>query len=263
MPVIPKTPEELLTMREAGRINALAHEAMREAIKPGVSTKDLDDIAAEVLRKHGATAAFLGYAPRGVPPYPATITASINNELVHGIPSADRILQEGDIISLDCGTVYKGYVGDSAITVGVGTISDEAQKLLEVTEQALYQGIAMAQAGNLTSDISKTIQQFVESQGYSVVREYTGHGVGRTMHEEPQVPNWWPTSRRLQRHWHAVKLEPGVTFALEPMVNVGKAATEVLADQWTVITKDGSLCAHFEHTLAIMPKGPPMLLTTL
>ncbi len=263
MPVIPKTPEELLTMREAGRINALAHEAMRAAVKPGVSTKDLDDIAADVLRKHGATAAFLGYAPRGVPPYPATITASINNELVHGIPSADRILQEGDIISLDCGTVYNGYVGDSAITVGVGTISDEAQKLLEVTEQALYQGIAMAQAGNLTSDISKTIQQFVENQGYSVVREYTGHGVGRTMHEEPQVPNWWPTSRRLQRHWHAVKLEPGVTFALEPMVNVGKAATEVLADQWTVVTKDRSLCAHFEHTLAIMPEGPPMLLTTL
>ncbi len=263
MPVIPKTPEELLIMREAGRINALAHAAMREAIKPGISTKDLDDIAADVLRKHGATAAFLGYAPRGVPPYPATITASINNELVHGIPSADRILQEGDIISLDCGTVYNGYVGDSAITVGVGTISDEAQKLLEVTEQALYQGIAMAQAGNLTSDISKTIQQFVENQGYSVVREYTGHGVGRTMHEEPQVPNWWPTSRRLQRHWHAVKLEPGVTFALEPMVNVGKAATEVLADQWTVVTKDRSLCAHFEHTLAIMPEGPPMLLTTL
>jgi methionyl aminopeptidase len=261
MPVIRKTPEELLIMREAGRINALALQAMREALRPGISTLELDTIAADVLRKHGATSAFLGYAPHGAPPFPATITASINNELVHGIPSKDRILQEGDIISLDCGTVYKGYVGDSAFSAGIGKISDEAQKLLDVTEQALHKGIEMAQANNLTSDISRTIQQYVESHGFSVVREYTGHGVGRTMHEEPQVPNWWPTSRRLQRHWRAVKLEPGITFALEPMVNMGQAATEVLSDRWTVVTRDGSLCAHFEHSIAIMPEGPPMLLT--
>lgn len=263
MAVVRKTPEELLIMREAGRINARALQAMREAIRPGISTKELDTIAADVLRKHGATSAFLGYAPRGLPPYPATITASVNNELVHGIPRMDRVLQEGDIVSLDCGTVYQGYIGDSAFTAGVGTIADDVQKLLDVTEQALHKGIEMAQAGNMTSAISKTIQQFVESHGFSVVREYTGHGVGRTMHEEPQVPNWWPTSQRLQRRWHATKLEPGITFALEPMVNMGQPATKVLDDQWTVVTKDGSLCAHFEHTLAIMPDGPPMLLTTL
>ncbi len=261
MSVIRKTPEELMIMREAGRINALALQAMREAVRPGITTQNLDDIAADVLRSHGATAAFLGYAPGKLPPYPATITASINKELVHGIPSPDRVLQEGDIISLDCGTIYKGYVGDSALTVGVGTISAEAQKLLDVTEQALYKGIEMALAGNLTSDISRTIQKFVESHGYSVVRDYTGHGVGRTMHEEPQVPNWWPTSRRLQRRWPSTKLEPGITFALEPMVNVGKPGTMTLEDQWTVVTEDGSLCAHFEHTIAIMPEGPPMILT--
>jgi methionyl aminopeptidase len=261
MSVIRKTPEELMIMREAGRINALALQAMREAIRPGITTKDLDEIAATVLRKHGAEAAFLGYAPGNLPPYPGTITASINDELVHGIPSQDRVLEEGDIISLDCGTIYQGFVGDSAFTAGVGTISEEAQQLLAVTEQALYKGIEMALAGNLTSDISRTIQQFVESHGYSVVREYTGHGVGRTMHEEPQVPNWWPTSRRLQRRWKSTKLEPGITFALEPMVNIGRSSTRTLDDQWTVVTEDGSLCAHFEHTIAIMPEGPPMILT--
>jgi methionyl aminopeptidase len=262
MAVIPKTPDELLIMREAGRINAQALQAMREAVAPGVSTAELDAIAADVLRKHGATAAFLGYPPGGPHPFPATITASINEELVHGIPSPDRVLQEGDIISLDCGTVYNGYVGDSAFTMGVGTISAEVQRLLDVTETALQIGIDKARAGHETRVISRAVQRYVEGQGFSVVREYTGHGVGRTMHEDPQVPNWWPSGRP-RRGWRSVKLEPGVTFALEPMVNQGQPGTQVLDDHWTVVTRDGALCAHFEHTIAIMPDGPPLILTTL
>ncbi|MBN2304717.1 MAG: type I methionyl aminopeptidase [Anaerolineae bacterium] len=262
MATIPKTPDELLIMREAGRINARAHQAMREAVQPGISTGELDRIAADVLRKHGATAAFLGYPPGGPYPFPATITASVNNELVHGIPSPDRILKEGDIISLDCGTVFNGYVGDSAFTMGVGPISDEAQRLLDVTETALKIGIDKARAGTHTRDISRTIQRYIEGQGYSVVREYTGHGVGRTMHEDPQVPNWWPPGRP-RRGWHSERLQPGVTFALEPMVNMGHPATEVLDDHWTVVTLDGALCAHFEHTIAIVPDGPPLILTAL
>lgn len=259
----PKTPEELIIMREAGRINALAHQAMREAVRPGISTKELDEIAAEVLRKHGATPAFLGYPPGSPFPFPATITASLNDELVHGIPTEDRILQDGDIISLDCGCIHKGYVADSAFTMGVGTITPEAQKLLEVTEQALYKGIDAARAGVETRDVALTVQRFVEAHGFSVVREYTGHGVGRTMHEEPQVPNWWPRGRRRMRGWQSVTLEPGITFALEPMVNAGQPETRVLADHWTVVTADGSLCAHFEHSIAITPEGPPLILTDL
>src|SRR5690606_31341975 len=184
MAPIPKTPEELIIMREAGRITALALHAMREAVQPGISTAELDAIAADVIKKHGATAAFLGYPPGSPHPFPGTATISINEELVHGIPRPDRILQEGDIVSLDCGAIYNGYVGDSALTVGVGKISPEAQRLLEITEQALQIGIDKARAGNEVSDISRAIQAFVESHGYSVVREYTGHGVGRNMHEE-------------------------------------------------------------------------------
>ena len=187
MAVTPKTPEELVIMREAGRINALALRTMRQAVRPGISTLELDAIAAEVLRQHGARPAFLGYPPGGEHPFPATITASINEELVHGIPRADRILREGDIISLDCGTIFNGFVGDSAITVGVGTISAEAQRLLEVTEQALYEGIAAALAGNTTRDIARAVQRFFERHGYSVVREYEWHGEGRDMREEMSV----------------------------------------------------------------------------
>lgn len=261
MAIIRKTPEDLLIMREAGRINAQILQAIRDAVRPGVSTKALDDIAVDILRKHGAKPAFLGYPPGSPYPFPATITASINSELVHGIPSEDRILQDGDIISIDCGTIYNGFVGDSAFSMGVGTISDEAQRLLQVTEEALYQGIDAARAGNLTSDVSKTIQVFVESHGYGVVREYTGHGVGRAMHEDPQVPNWWPSGRQRKRTWRGVKLEPGITFALEPMVSQGRPDVKVLSDHWTVVTQDGSLCAHFEHSIAITPAGPPLILT--
>lgn len=263
MPVVRKTPEELMIMREAGRITALALNAMREAVRPGISTKELDEIAADVIRSHNAKPAFLGY-PAGSPyPFPATVTASVNEELVHGIPRKDRVLKEGDIISLDCGAIFKGFVGDSAFTVGVGQISPEAQRLIDVTENALGIGIDAARAGSLTSDISRKIQKYVESQGYSVVREYTGHGVGRSMHEEPQVPNWWPSGRQRIRGWRSVKLQPGITFALEPMVNIGRPETRVLEDHWTVVTQDGSLCAHSEHTIAITPDGPPLILTAL
>lgn len=263
MAIIRKTPEQLLIMREAGRINALVLQALREAVRPGISTKALDTIAADTLRKHGARPAFLGYPPGSAHPFPATITTSINEELVHGIPCEDRILQEGDIISLDCGTIYNGFVGDSAFSMGVGTISAEAQRLLQVTEEALYKGIDVARAGNLTSDISQTVQAFVERHGFSVVREYTGHGVGRTMHEDPQVPNWWPVGRPRNRAWRSVRLEPGITFALEPMVTQGRREVKTLSDHWTVVTQDGSLCAHFEHTIAITPEGPPLILTAL
>jgi methionyl aminopeptidase len=263
MAVIPKTPDELLIMREAGRITALALHAVREAIRPGVSTKTLDDIAADVLRKHNAKAAFLGYPPGSPYPFPATVCASINEELVHGIPRKDRILKEGDIISIDCGAVYQGYVGDAAFTAGVGTIAPDVQRLLDVTEQALYKGIEVARNGTETSEISKTIQKFVEGHGFSVVREYTGHGVGRKMHEEPQVPNWWPVGRQRARNWRSYRLVPGVTFALEPMVIMGRPETKVLNDHWTVVSQDTTWCAHFEHSIAIVPDGPPLILTAL
>ncbi len=262
MPVIPKTAEELVIMREAGRITAQALDAVRQAIRPGVNTKELNAIAEDVIRSHDAIPAFLGYPPGSRHPFPATITASVNEELVHGIPREDRVLQEGDIVSIDCGAVYQGFVGDSAFTAGVGKISKEAQQLLKVTEQALYAGIEVARVGKQTRDISRTIQRYVEKRGYNVVREYTGHGVGRQMHEEPQIPNWWPHGK-LARRFHSVPLVAGMTFALEPMVMVGQPLTRVLPDHWTVVTRDGSLCAHFEHTIAVMANSAPLILTAL
>lgn len=256
-----KSDEEIKIMREAGRIVAEIHHAMREAIRPGVSTWDLDQIAARIIEQHGATATFLGYPPTSPHPFPATITACINDELVHGIPSKERILEEGDIVSLDVGVTHNGFVGDAAFTAGVGQISPDAQRLLDVTERALYVGIEAAVAGNETADISRAIQAYVEGEGFSVVREYTGHGVGRQMHEKPlQIPNWWPTTRPRMRGLRSFPLKPGMTFALEPMVNAGGPATEVLDDHWTVVTEDGSLCAHFEHSIAITD-GEPLILT--
>jgi methionyl aminopeptidase len=255
-----KSPKEIMVMREAGRIVARVHEALREAVRPGVNTWELDQIAAKVIAQHDAKAAFLGYPYGSKHPFPATITTSINEELVHGIPSKDRILEEGDLISLDVGTIYKGYVGDAAFSMGVGRVSEETQRLLDVTEASLYEGIKMAISGNKTSDISRHVQHYVETHGYNVVREYTGHGVGREMHEEPQVPNWWPT-RRL-RGWQPVPLKKGMTFAIEPMVMDGRPATRVLDDHWTVVTEDGSRCAHFEHTIAITDEEP-LILTVL
>lgn len=255
-----KTPNEIAVMREAGRIVARTHQALRECVRPGISTAELDKLAETVIRDHGATPVFLGYPKPDSPDYPASITASINEELVHGIPSPKRILKEGDIISLDVGVKHEGFVGDAAFTMGVGEIKPSVQRLLDVTEQALYVGIKAAVVGNEIRDIAVAVQDFIERHGYGVVRDYTGHGVGRNMHEEPQVPNFWP--KKAQRGWVSHPLQPGMTFAIEPMVTAGRADTRELADKWTVVTRDRSLCAHFEHTIAVT-EGEPLILTVL
>jgi methionyl aminopeptidase len=247
-----KNPAEIAIMREAGRINAKVLATVRDLLKPGVSTADLDAAAEEVLKKHGAVSPFKGY---GHPPFPNSITVSLNEELVHGIPSLSRKLKEGDIVSVDCGTFFEGYVGDSAFSAGVGEISPKAKKLLEVTEQALYAGISKMRSSNRTGDISAAIQQFVEGHGFYVVREYTGHGVGRQMHEGPQVPNYGKPGT-------GILLRPGMVIALEPMVLVGTQKTKVLKDKWTVVAADGSLTAHFEHSVAVT-EGDPLILTVL
>jgi methionyl aminopeptidase len=247
-----KSPAELEVMREAGRINATVLATVKELLQPGVATADLNAAAEEVLRKHGCISPFKGY---GHPPFPASITVSINRELVHGIPSKKRKLKAGDIVSIDCGTVFDGFVGDSAFTAGVGEISPQAKELLEVTEGALCAAIDQMRPGNRTGDVSAAIQKFVESRGFYVTREYTGHGVGRDMHEGPQVPNYGVAGRGLP-------LRPGMTIALEPMVLAGTSATRVLSDQWTVVSADGSLTAHSEHSVAIT-EGEPLVLTVL
>lgn len=249
-PIVIKNSPEISLMREAGKINALVLDTLRSMIKPGIATEDLDVVAEEIIRKHGGIPAFKNYP--GPYPYPATITVSINEELVHGIPGK-RKLREGDIVSVDCGTILEGFVADSAFTAGVGEISPEAQKLLEVTEQALYIGIEKLRPGNHVGDVSAAIQEFVEGHGYHVPREYTGHGVGRQMHEGPLVPNFGVRGRGLV-------LRPGITVALEPMVMAGTHKTRVLPDAWTVISADRSLTAHFEHTVAVT-EGEPLILT--
>ena len=258
MPIIIKTSQEIALMREAGRVNALALEATRRAIRPGVTTGALNAIAEEVLRSHGAVPIFLGY-PNPDPrypdhPYPATITASVNDELVHGIPGR-RALKEGDIVSIDCGCVYQGFVGDAAFTVGVGRISAQAKELLQVTEEALYKGIEASRLGKRLGDVSRVIQEHAESHGYNVVREYTGHGVGREMHEDPQIPHWG-------KRGTGFPLRAGMTYALEPMVMIGKPQVYVKRDTWTVVTRDHQLCAHFEHTVAVTD-GEAEILTLL
>ena len=253
-----KTAEELEIMREAGRIVAIAHEEMRRAIEPGVTTKQLDTIALTVLRDHGAEPCFLGYAPGDHPPFPATITASVNNELVHGIPSEKRALLEGDVIGIDVACFYRGYVGDAAYTHPVGEISRSAMRLLSATEAALEAAIQASILGNKISDVAKATSKCAGRLGYSVAREYTGHGVGKAMHEEPQVPNWWHS--KLSKHqWQDYDLKVGMTYAIEPMLIAGRSDLMELDDGWTVVTKDGSLTAHFEHTVAIMEEGPRIL----
>ena len=247
-----KTPAELKIMRQAGHINASVLAATRELLKPGVTTADLNAAAEEVLRQHGCVSPFKGY---GQPPYPASVTISINDELVHGIPNKKRKLKEGDIVSVDCGTVYQGFVADSAYTGGVGQISPEAQALLDVTQGALAAGIEKMRVGNRSGDVSAAIQQYVESRGFFVTREYTGHGVGHQMHEGPQVPNYGTPGT-------GISLRPGMTIAIEPMVLVGTEETRVLPDQWTVVSADGSLTAHFEHSVAVT-EGDPLILTVL
>jgi methionyl aminopeptidase len=247
-----KSAEEIAIMREAGRINAEALAAVKAIIRPGVTTADLNAAAEEVLRKHGCYSPFKNYP--GPYPYPASICTSVNEELVHGIPGKLK-LREGDIVSIDCGTVYKDFVGDSAITVGVGEISEQAKRLLEVTEQALKIGISKMVVGNKIGDVSSAVQQYVEGCDYYVTRVYTGHGVGHRMHEGPQLPNYGTPGR-------GMPLKAGMTIALEPMVLVGTEDTVVMPDEWTVISADHSLTAHFEHTVAITENGP-LILTAL
>jgi methionyl aminopeptidase len=248
--IVIKSNNEIATMREAGRIVAETLEALKAIVKPGVTTHDLDQFAQTIITKRGAKPTFKGYHG-----FPASICTSINCEVVHGIPSKKRVLQEGEIISIDVGATFKGLVGDAAITLPVGRVSDKATHLMEATQGALWAAIQQARAGNYLEDISGAIQDYAESRGYSVVRQYVGHGVGRQMHEEPQIPNYRQGKRGPQ-------LKPGMTLALEPMVNEGVADTRVLRDKWTVVTKDGKLSAHFEHTIAIMD-GEAAILTLL
>lgn len=249
--VVIKSNEEIEIMRLAGRINALALDTVRKLIRPGITTAELDAAAESVILDQGGIPTFKGYP--GPYPYPATITVSINEELVHGIPGK-RILKEGDIVSVDCGTTYQGFVADSAFSAGVGSISEKAKKLLDVTENALYEGIKQMNPGNRIGDISAAIQTYVEKFGYQVPREYSGHGVGRQMHEAPQVPNYGKPGRGLA-------LRPGITLAIEPMTLAGTYRTRVLPDQWTVVSADGSLTAHHEHTVAVTENGPKILTT--
>ena len=234
-------------MREAGRLVGEVLTELAAQVAPGVSTGDLDALAERRIREAGAMPAFKGYHG-----YPAAICASINDEVIHGIPSGRRLLQEGDIISIDVGVSLDGYFGDSAVTLPVGQVSEEAATLLRVTEESLYKAIEAARPGNRVSDIGHAVQRHVEAFGFSVVREFVGHGIGEKMHEEPQVPNYGEPGR-------GPRLAEGMVLAIEPMVNAGKPAVKVLGDGWTAVTKDGSLAAHFEHTVAVTADGPRIL----
>jgi methionyl aminopeptidase len=251
-PIVIKKPPEIEVMREAGRINAMVLQEVGRMIEPGIATEVLDAAAEELIRENGGKPAFKHYP--GPYPYPATLTISINEELVHGIPGK-RKLEEGDLVSIDCGTVLDGFVADSAFSMGVGDVSEQAQQLLDVTEKALYKGIEKMRSGNRVGDVSATIQQYVEGFNFHVPREYTGHGVGRKMHEGPLVPNFGVSGR-------GIPLRPGITVALEPMVMIGTHRTRVLDDQWTVISADRSLTAHFEHSVAVT-EGDPVILTAV
>ena len=243
-----KSAREIELMGQGGRILGATLETLRLAVRPGVSTGELDQIAEDFIRSHdGAVPAF-----KGLYGFPGSICSSVNQEIVHGIPSRKRVLKEGDIVSLDVGVGYKGYFTDHALTVAVGQISPDARRLLDVTQQSLEAGISAARVGNHIGDIGAAVQAVVESAGFSVVRDLVGHGIGVAFHEEPQVPNYGKPKRR-------EKLVPGLTLAIEPMVNIGGPATKTLGDRWTIVTLDGSLSAHFEHTVAIMENGPRVL----
>lgn len=245
-----KTPRELAVMREAGRILALTLAAMRQEARPGVTTRQLDQVAEAVIAAHpGARPAFKGYP--GPYPYPYATTISVNDQLVHGLPG-QRVLREGDLVKLDCGVWYQGFYADAALTVGIGALTPTAQRLLDVTAQALSLGIAQAQVGQRIGHISAAIEAHIRASGYYPAAEYTGHGIGRQMHEDPEVPNEGRAGR-------GFPLKAGMTLAIEPMVIVGTPHTRTLADQWTVASQDGSLTAHFEHTVAITEAGPVIL----
>lgn len=246
-----KSRRELERMREAGRHTGEILLVLRESAKPGVTTAELDRIAAKELEKRGLVSPFLGYSPGGLPPYPAVLCVSINDEIVHGIPGS-RELEEGDILSLDFGVDLEGFHGDSAITIPIGPIPDEAEKLVDTTRQALYSGIEQMVPGKRLSDIGHAVQAKAEGGGYAVVRQFVGHGIGREMHEPPQVPNYGRPGR-------GPRLAAGMVFAIEPMVNAGTEKVRMLDDEWTAVTADGELSAHFEHTVAITDAGPEVL----
>jgi methionyl aminopeptidase len=245
--IILKTPQEIELIAKASRVVALTIAFLRERVKPGITTADLDRWAEEFIVREGARPAFKGY--RG---YPATLCTSVNEEVVHGIPSSRKRLQEGDIIGVDVGAIVEGYHGDAAVTLPVGAISDEAARLIRVTDASLAAGLAKVKVGNRLSDVSHAIQTVAEGEGYSVVTDFVGHGIGRNLHEDPQVPNFG-------RPGEGPRLKEGLVLAIEPMVNAGRSEVEVLADRWTVVTKDRKLSAHFEHTIALTSDGPKVL----
>lgn len=244
--IICKTPREVEIMREAGKIVALTHQELKKHIAPGITTSELDKLAEAFIRKAGATPSFKGYNG-----FPGSICTSVNNELVHGIPG-NRVLKDGDIISVDIGAKYNGYHGDSAWTYPVGQIDDATKTLLEVTEESLYIGLKEAKPGERLSNISHAIQTYAEQKGFSIVREYVGHGVGQNLHEDPQIPHYGPPNK-------GPRLKPGMVLAVEPMVNAGSRYVKTLTDNWTVVTIDGKMCAHFEHTIAITETGYEIL----
>lgn len=246
--IILKSKEEIDRIRESNRIVAEVLRKLEEIIAPGITTKDIDGMAEEMAKKYKARPAFKGY--RG---YPASVCTSLNSEVVHGIPSS-RELQEGDIISLDFGIYFKGYYGDAAITLPVGDVPDRGKKLIRITEESLYKGIDETRPGNRLGDISAAVQEHVEAAGFSVVRDFVGHGIGKGLHEDPQIPNYGTRGR-------GIVLREGMVFAIEPMVNEGTFDVAVTGDGWTVVTKDGKLSAHFEHTVAIRDNGPEILST--
>jgi len=250
MPISIKSDKEIELMQEAGKVLAKVLKELENYIKPGISTLEIDKKCYELIKGYGCKPSFLNYNG-----FPASICVSVNNEVVHGIPDKEHILKEGDIVSLDCGVIYEGYHSDAARTVPVGKISDEAKKLIEVTEQSFFEGIKYAKAGNHLHEISEAIQAYVESFGFSVVRDLVGHGIGRNLHEEPQVPNFKQRSR-------GPKLVAGMTLAIEPMVNAGRYHVYWADNNWTVLTRDGSLSAHYENTVLIT-EGEPRILTLL
>lgn len=249
-----KSKKEIEYMKEACKVVALTYQELEQKIKPGMTTYELDLIAESTMRKLGAIPAEKGYdiGIRGIPPYPASICVSINDEVIHGIPHKNRIIKEGDIVSIDTVALKNGFHGDAARTFMIGKVSHEAKRLVEVTKQAFFEGIKQAKAGNRLGDICHTIGEYVHSQGYSVVREFQGHGIGKEMHEDPGIPNYGKAGR-------GIRLEPGMTLAIEPMVIQGKPNILELEDGWTIVTEDGSLAAHYENTILITEKEPEIL----
>lgn len=245
--IVLKTGRELEIMREACRISAGALQIAGKAVEPGVSTAEINNLAEQYILSQGGIPSFKNYQG-----YPATACISINNEVIHGIPNAKRILKAGDIVSIDLGAKYGGYHGDNAATFACGDISDEAKRLIETTKESLYEGIKKAVSGGRVGDIGNAVQSYVEARGYSVVRKFVGHGVGSELHESPEIPNFGTAGR-------GVRLMPGMTIAIEPMINAGGSDVKILPDGWTVLTSDGSLSAHFEHTVAITSSGPKIL----